>query len=59
MRKLKQFFSESGDCDYVEIIFDADGDLTSLNKIEVRIKINMFWLLPDCIILHVNVHDRV
>ena len=36
MRKLKQFFSESGDCDYVEIIFDANGDLTSLNKIEVR-----------------------
>jgi hypothetical protein len=23
-------------CDYVEIIFDADGDLTSLNNIEVR-----------------------
>jgi hypothetical protein len=36
MRKLKQFFSESSICDYVEIIFDADGDLTSLNSIKVR-----------------------
>lgn len=37
MRRLKQFLSESNTCDYVEIIFDADGDLTSLNNIKVRV----------------------
>ena len=36
MRRLKQFLSESRTCDYAEIIFDADGDLTSLNNIQVR-----------------------
>ena len=37
IRRLKQFLSESRICDYVEMIFDADGDLTSLNNIKVRL----------------------
>ena len=37
IRRLKQYLSESKSCDYVEMIFDADGDLTSLNNIKVRL----------------------